>query len=172
MGFGQARVHRRERTPVAELIRQLDRTLEDREGLLRAALIRQHDSEVGKAPEAECRIGDDAFIARLHAFAKQTDRVLVGVRLRVRRRERRLDPDLLRQIVEQLRHALCAFQQREGLFRLAIHVVRDREVPKPHELIGGRQTLIERLEQRDGFGGLALLDEPARFDEVVLGLGR
>ena len=158
----------REGRAVRELVGELDGPLVRGERRLCLALVRQGDRERDEPPEVEGRIVDGAFLARLDAFPKETNGVLVCVGLRVALRQHGLHAYLLLRVGEQLRHALRPLDQREGLLRLGDHVVGDREVAQAHQLVLGAEPVLETLEDRDRRPGMSLLDRSTRFKQIEL----
>src|SRR5207237_6430809 len=72
----------------------------------------------------------------------------------------------------QIRHALRALYEREGLLRLSDGVVRGGEVAQAHQLILGGEAVLEVDEQGDRGLRRALLGEAARLEECELRGGR
>src|SRR5436309_6521059 len=130
--------------------------------------IRLHQGEIDEPPKMKGGIVQRSVFTGLYAFAKRPRGFLVGVRPPVSRRKHGFDADLLAFIAEQLRHALSAFDEGEGLLRLADRVVTNCQIAQSNELVLRAETLFETLEKRYGLGRSALLDQASRFEQGVL----
>ena len=92
------------------------------------------------------RIVQGPVFAGLNAVTKNPCGLLERESPRVRRGKHGFHPDLLSLIAEQLGHTLGAFDQGEGLLRLAGRVVRHGQIAQSHQLVLRCDALLETLE--------------------------